>query len=245
MCGANPCRRGGVSPGLRPPRRSSSASCRSQRSRDEPCGSHGSAQSAQPHRQPRPAPGCSAPISRPPFFWPRHSPPRRGFHRCVCCRPLRLLGLHNLSNHGRGTNTKLALTNDGVDAGNVALHGTDATVALKLCGRGLEEKVKQLFLCFFQFCNEALCLKRIKLAGCEFFCSNGHYASPSSRLMMRALSGNLWMARVIASRASSSDTPATSNNTRPGLTLATHHSGDPLPEPMRVSAGFFVSGPSG
>ena len=33
--------------------------------------------------------------------------------------------------------------------------------------------------------------------------------------------------------------------TRPGLTLATHHSGEPLPEPIRVSAGFLVSGRSG
>src|ERR1700710_2124873 len=33
--------------------------------------------------------------------------------------------------------------------------------------------------------------------------------------------------------------------TRPGLTTATHPSGEPLPEPMRVSAGFFVTGLSG
>src|SRR5919112_3963881 len=33
--------------------------------------------------------------------------------------------------------------------------------------------------------------------------------------------------------------------TRPGFTLATHFSGEPLPEPMRVSAGFLVSGRSG
>ena len=32
---------------------------------------------------------------------------------------------------------------------------------------------------------------------------------------------------------------------RPGLTLAIHHSGEPLPEPIRVSAGFLVSGRSG
>ena len=32
---------------------------------------------------------------------------------------------------------------------------------------------------------------------------------------------------------------------RPGLTFATHHLGEPLPEPMRVSAGFLVSGRSG
>src|SRR4051794_34087704 len=33
--------------------------------------------------------------------------------------------------------------------------------------------------------------------------------------------------------------------TLPGLTTATHPSGEPLPEPMRVSAGFFVTGLSG
>src|SRR5438128_211155 len=33
--------------------------------------------------------------------------------------------------------------------------------------------------------------------------------------------------------------------TRPGLTTATQPSGEPLPEPMRVSAGFFVTGLSG
>ena len=32
---------------------------------------------------------------------------------------------------------------------------------------------------------------------------------------------------------------------RPGFTTATHSSGDPLPLPMRVSAGFFVIGLSG
>ena len=32
---------------------------------------------------------------------------------------------------------------------------------------------------------------------------------------------------------------------RPGLTRATHSSGAPLPEPMRTSAGFFVTGTSG
>ena len=55
----------------------------------------------------------------------------------------------------------------------------------------------------------------------------------------------LWIARRIASRATSSGTPDSSNMTRPGLTLATHHSGEPLPEPMRVSAGLLVRGRSG
>ena len=49
----------------------------------------------------------------------------------------------------------------------------------------------------------------------------------------------------MASRASASGTPASSNITRPGFTTATQRSGLPLPEPMRVSAGFWVTGLSG
>ena len=55
----------------------------------------------------------------------------------------------------------------------------------------------------------------------------------------------MWLARRSASRAVSSGTPAISNMTRPGLTTATQYSGEPLPEPMRVSAGFSVMGLSG
>src|ERR1019366_7656663 len=53
------------------------------------------------------------------------------------------------------------------------------------------------------------------------------------------------MARSMASLASSGSTPANSNRMRPGLTTATQCSGLPLPEPMRVSAGFWVTGRSG
>src|SRR5580692_1552391 len=53
------------------------------------------------------------------------------------------------------------------------------------------------------------------------------------------------MARSMASRARSGSTPANSNRIRPGLTTATQCSGLPLPEPMRVSAGFWVTGRSG
>src|SRR5699024_2174190 len=59
------------------------------------------------------------------------------------------------------------------------------------------------------------------------------------------LTGSLWEARRRASRAISSETPAISNITRPGLTTATQYSGEPLPEPIRVSAGFSVTGLSG
>ncbi len=55
----------------------------------------------------------------------------------------------------------------------------------------------------------------------------------------------MFAARRMASRASGSGTPASSNMIRPGLTTATQPSGEPLPEPMRVSAGFLVTGSCG
>src|SRR3546814_736279 len=133
----------------------------------------------------------------------------------------------------------------GVQTRDVALDRTDAAVALELAGGRLEAQVEQLFLGLAQLLHETGVFERVELAGSERLGADRHYASPSSRLMMRAFRGSLWMARVSASRASSSLTPATSKRTRPGLTLATHHSGEPLPEPMRVSAGFLVSGRSG
>src|SRR6266542_3723206 len=47
------------------------------------------------------------------------------------------------------------------------------------------------------------------------------------------------------SRAVGSSTPSISYMMRPGLTTATQNSGLPLPLPIRVSAGFFVTGLSG
>src|SRR5580698_9884451 len=53
------------------------------------------------------------------------------------------------------------------------------------------------------------------------------------------------MALSMAARASSSSTPASSKRIRPGCTTATHSSGLPLPDPIRVSAGLWVTGLSG
>src|SRR5439155_1657079 len=71
-----------------------------------------------------------------------------------------------------------------------------------------------------------------------------HPYSPTL-VMNFVLIGNLCCARNIASRASGSFTPDSSNMTRPGFTTATQPSGLPFPEPIRVSAGFFVTGLSG
>src|SRR4029079_7707657 len=69
--------------------------------------------------------------------------------------------------------------------------------------------------------------------------------SAASRLTTFVLIGSFWPARRSASLASGSGTPASSNITRPGFTTATQPSGEPLPLPIRVSAGFFVYGLSG
>src|SRR5947209_1600973 len=70
-------------------------------------------------------------------------------------------------------------------------------------------------------------------------------ASWSARVMILVEIGSFCAARRSASRAVFSSTPASSNSTRPGRTTATQNSGLPLPEPMRTSAGFFVTDLSG
>src|SRR5581483_4299319 len=72
-----------------------------------------------------------------------------------------------------------------------------------------------------------------------------HDCSTPSRVTNLVRIGSLWPARRMASFARSSGTPASSNITLPGLTTATQPSGLPLPEPIRVSAGFLVTGLSG
>src|SRR4029078_7932023 len=68
----------------------------------------------------------------------------------------------------------------------------------------------------------------------------GHETWPS-RCTNLLFPGSWWRARRIAPRASGSGTPASSNMTRPGLTTATQCSGEPLPEPIRVSGRFWVT----
>src|SRR5690606_6010865 len=65
------------------------------------------------------------------------------------------------------------------------------------------------------------------------------------RVTILVLIGSFAAPRIKASRATASVTPSSSNMMRPGLTRATHSSGEPLPEPIRTSAGFFDTGTSG
>src|SRR3989338_9199812 len=64
-------------------------------------------------------------------------------------------------------------------------------------------------------------------------------------VMNRVLSGIFADANLIDSFASSSGSPSTSNRILPRRITATQDSTMPLPLPMRVSAGFFVTGLSG
>mmetsp|Transcript_11089 Transcript_11089/g.33242 ORF Transcript_11089/g.33242 Transcript_11089/m.33242 type:complete len:217 (+) Transcript_11089:929-1579(+) len=57
--------------------------------------------------------------------------------------------------------------------------------------------------------------------------------------------GILYAASLIAARAVDSEIPLSSYKIRPGFTTATQYSGDPFPDPIRVSAGRIVTGLSG
>src|SRR5215210_5353353 len=143
----------------------------------------------------------------------------------------------------RRADPELALADDGVDPGNVLLDRAEPTMALQLAGGRLEAEVEQLLLGLTQLGLEVAAGHLVELVSGHTVAR--HQNSPASRETKRHFIGSLCIARRMASRAVPSSTPESSNMTRPGLTLATHHSGDPLPEPMRVSAGFLVSGRSG
>src|SRR5215218_12620 len=124
-----------------------------------------------------------------------------------------------------------------VSAREVALGGAHAGGVLELARGELEAQAEGLAPRGLDAVDE-LVVGQVAQVG-------GLHACTSSRITNFVRTGSLWPARRIASRASGSGTPASSNMTRPGLTTATHPSGEPLPEPMRVSAGFFVNGLSG
>src|SRR5215211_7709481 len=131
----------------------------------------------------------------------------------------------------------LALAQQRLDPGDVLAHLAEARAVVELPGGVLEPQVEQLLLRLGQ---PVLELDLVELAQLP---RPGH--ASSWRNTKRVLIGSLCMASRMASRATSSGTPDSSNITRPGFTTATQCSGLPFPEPMRVSAGFCVTGLSG
>src|SRR5690625_7302818 len=117
-------------------------------------------------------------------------------------------------------------------------------MVFELAGCRGEAQVEQFVLRLLHFRDQFFVRHGVEFVDGEVFGTYCHQKSPPSREMKRVFIGSLCWARRIASRASASSTPASSKTTRPGLTFATHHSGEPLPEPMRGSAGVLGSGRS-
>src|SRR5690606_17958985 len=119
---------------------------------------------------------------------------------------------------------------------DVLLDGAEPGIVVQLAGGRLEAEVEQLLLGVAELGLQLSVAQLVELVGRVGLAA--HQNSPASRVTKRHFIGSLCIARRMASRATSSSTPESSNMTRPAFTLATHHSGEPLPEPMRVSAGF-------
>src|SRR5262245_53107211 len=160
---------------------------------------------------------------------------RLGFRARGALRPGRLLA------RGRRLAGAL-LRRDGLDPRDVAANLPHPRGVLELPRRPLEAQVEPLLLQL-----ESLVVELIDGHVPEIF--GLHVTSlpaySAMRSMKRVLIGSLAAASPSASRATATDTPSTSNNTRPGLTLANQNSGAPLPEPIRTSSGFFDTGTSG
>src|SRR5699024_1170448 len=163
--------------------------------------------------------------------WPSCRTRRTRSAPCGCCA--RRCGSLQLPSHSLGITRRcrqaeLPLAHDGVDARDVMTDDAQATVVGQLTGGHLEAQVEQLLLGLTQTGHQRLCIELTQLGGGG---STSHQ-NCSSRVTMRVLHGSLCCARRSASRAVSSFGYDISNRMRPGLTFATHHSTDPLPEPM-------------
>src|SRR4029434_7565727 len=128
----------------------------------------------------------------------------------------------------------LALVHHGEDPGDVLSDLAQPVRVVELAGDVLEPEVEQLLFGLGQLGGQLVAVQVGQLT-----CLHGHH-SASARFTNLHFMGSLWAARRIASWAVASGTPDSSNITRPGRTTATHHSGEPLPEPMSVSAGCLV-----
>src|SRR6185437_16752942 len=126
-----------------------------------------------------------------------------------------------------------------LDAGDIAPHLAHPRRVFELPARPLEAQIEG-------FLAELVEL-RIELVGCprpHIARLHGCTSSPS-RVTSRVPIGSFAAARSKASLARLAGTPSSSNIMRPGLTRQTQNSGEPLPLPMRTSAGFCDTGTSG
>src|SRR5690606_6999335 len=111
-------------------------------------------------------------------------------------------------------------------------HVTHTLFAFQGAGGFLETPVELLL-----FQGEHEVFQFFRALGAEF-CGVHNYAPSPTRETTLVLTGSLAEARSNASRAIFSGTPSISNMMRPGFTRHTQNSTEPLPEPMRTSAGL-------
>src|SRR5436309_579524 len=163
----------------------------------------------------------------------------------VSCWTIRLLGLlHDLEHPPAlllGEGARLGDADEVAHAALVLLvvDLEDLARVLQLADRMLEPELVQLPARRAQAHAQLVRLEDPELVDLHL------WPPASAALITRVFIGSLAAASFIASLATCGVTPPISNSTRPGLTTATQPSGLPLPEPMRVSAGFLVIDLSG
>src|SRR5260370_31713413 len=143
--------------------------------------------------------------------------------------------------HRHGCQAELALADHGHDARDVVAHGGDLARVLELADGMLEAERIGLSTRGLDAVRQLVLLQLPELVDL-------HWAPPAatdSEVTKRVLMGSFEAASFMASLATCGVTPPISKRMRPGRTTATQPSGLPLPEPIRVSAGFLVIDLSG
>src|SRR5699024_5777574 len=119
-----------------------------------------------------------------------------------------------LSISGVRPDVQLTFVEHGEDTSDVATDSLETFVIVQLAGGRLEPQVEQLGLGLLELFGQKLVVETVQCVDGMVLRTDCHSHSPPSRATIRALSGSLWIARRRASRATSSDTPASSNMTR-------------------------------
>src|SRR5665213_1685716 len=135
-----------------------------------------------------------------------------------------------------------ALAEDRLDPGDAAPRLTHPRRVFELPARALEAQIEDFLAEHFHLLGQLV--RRLAAQIARLHRLHGAPSSPA-RTTKRVATGNLAAASSNASRAISRSTPSSSNMIRPGFTRAIQYSGDPLPLPMRTSAGLVDTGTSG
>src|SRR3569623_1032615 len=132
----------------------------------------------------------------------------------------------------------------GLDASDIATDFAHPARLFELVGHGLETEVERLALQVAELFAQLVVGLRVDVVDAAHLSPPRCEVSPR-RATTLVLIGSFIAARLNASAASGPSTPSSSNRMRPGLTRAAQKSGEPLPLPMRTSAGLLDTGTSG